>query len=210
MSEVLAVLLDVSVLVLLGVMIFYSVRLYSGLKVFRDSRSDLSRLISELTGSITQADQAISGLQAAAKASGRELQELINQSRAISEELQFINEAGDNLARRLEELAEKSGKRTVRRNDNNENAPGEEDAYFSDPELEKIFRRPGKAKSEANGDVPASPFAIRDRDFDLGEPAGEISADTFLGVDEDGEADALHTRAERDLYEAMLGKRKKK
>ncbi len=218
MTEIFAVFLDVAILVLLGATIFYSVRLSNGLKTFRDSRKELSSMLEKLSLSITRAEQAISGLGVTARESGRELQETINQARSLSEELQFINEAGDNLARRLENLAERGGSA---KSPQNAAMHAEEEAYFSDPSLERIFRKPeapkavlkaGKERKEESAKAvssPPNPFAIRDRDYDRGETPGEIPAEEFW-PESGNDGQGLRTRAEKDLYAALMEKRRKK
>ncbi len=211
MSAVPGIILDLIILVLLAATIFYSVRLAAGLKAFRESRSELSSLLEKLSVSIEQAEEAIAGLRVAARESGNELQETINQARSLSEELQFINEAGDNLAKRLEDLASRSGKSLAAR----ENSHEEEETYFSDPGLERIFRKPEQEENppvseKKNIKSPVSPFTIRDRDFDRGEQPADIPPEEFGGTENDPGSDGLRTRAERDLYAALMQKRKKK
>ncbi|MCD8497245.1 MAG: DUF6468 domain-containing protein [Alphaproteobacteria bacterium] len=59
---------------------------------------------------IDQANAAILGMKEASRSSGEHLQELIDQARLLTDELNLINQAGDSLAGRLENLAEKNRK----------------------------------------------------------------------------------------------------
>lgn len=101
----LGLILDIVIIALLGATIFYAIRLSRHLDVFRSNRSDMERLIRELSMQITRAQEGVSSLDEAAKESGDELRGLVNKARTLSEELTLINEAGNSLAERLETLA---------------------------------------------------------------------------------------------------------
>jgi hypothetical protein len=216
MSIILELLLDGLMIVLLGAMIFYSIRLSMALKTFRESRNELAALLEDLSDNIVQAEQAIMGLRETANESGNELQEIINKGRALSEELQFINEAGDNLARRLENAVSHRG--TSRQPPLEGAEKDGEEAYYSSPELEKIFRKPEKiaghnssSGKKDQGHVPGI-FAIRDRDFDRGEKPASLTVEQF--VEESGgqeeKTENFRTHAERNLYKALKQKRRKR
>ncbi len=167
------------IIVLLGATIVYAGRLSMHIKVFRDSRKDLDRLIKDLGKQIEKADASVAAMKAAARDSGKELQRQIDHGRALSDELQLMTESGNSLARRLEKGAERP------------KAP-------SKPAV-KPYEPPLKEKGM---DRPAPSFAIRDPEF------GRENEDQ--GLDEvafhsDGN---LHSRAERELYEALRKRRK--
>jgi hypothetical protein len=111
MSVTLPLILDGLILVLLGGTIFFAARLSVHLKTFRSNRTQLEKLVSELAEQIAQADRAVAGMREAAREGGRDLQQRINEARALSEELQFMNETGNNLAGRLEKVATGSAAR---------------------------------------------------------------------------------------------------
>lgn len=184
-GALLSIILDVVVLVFLGMTIYYAMRLSKNLSNFRVQRNEMKKMIDVLVKNIDQANSAIAGLKAAGKSSGENLQELINESVALTDELQLMNEAGNNLAMRLERLAEGSGSRGAGR--------------------ESITPR-----SENIG----SPFLIQDRDFEHPyeeeEPAsawGDEDMDT--DTDQDIPAD-LQSRAERELFQALRRNQQKK
>ncbi len=106
----LSMVIDAVMIVLLLATVLFAARLALHLKKFNAGRKDLDRLVRDLGSQIEKAEKAIGGLRATARESGRDLQTLINQAIAISEELQLMEEAGDNMASRLEKLAEKNGK----------------------------------------------------------------------------------------------------
>ncbi|NCC22509.1 MAG: hypothetical protein EOM26_08605 [Alphaproteobacteria bacterium] len=211
MIEFLGLALDILIVALLAATIFYSIRLSANLKIFRESRGQIANLLEDLSNNIAHAEQAIAGLRETARDGGKELQDTIDKGRALSDELQLVTEAGDNLARRLEKLASQRGRSGGERSSERD----EEEHIFADPGLEEIFRKPErpKAKSEpapsrpARGGAEPLGFAIRDPDFDSGaEPEG-MPFDEFLGAGPD-EDPGLATQAERDLYSALARKNK--
>ncbi len=100
--------IDVIVLLFLGVTIFYAWRLSTYMKIFRDSRKEMEALFIKLDADITRAEKSVLGMRNAAESAGMKLNETIKESKFLSDELKFMNEAGDSLASRLEKLAEKN------------------------------------------------------------------------------------------------------
>lgn len=182
-GHVFSVFLDGAVIVLLVAVIFYAGRLSLYLRDFRAGRKDMDRLIRELSAGIGRADQAMAGLREAARDSGRDLQALINEASALSEELQMISEAGNNMARRLETVAEKSGR------------------AVSSPSAPAI---PSVTADRARG---GGPFAIRDPDFEF---SSDMEDEDDLQDFEEENAGGLRSRAEQELFEALQGTSRKK
>lgn len=100
--------IDIVILLFLGVTIFYAWRLSVYMKIFRDSRRDMEALLRELDGDIARAEKSVLGMRNAAEGAAMKLNETIKESKFLADELKFMNEAGDNLAARLEKLAEKN------------------------------------------------------------------------------------------------------
>ncbi len=216
---IIGMMLDIIIMLLLGVTIFYALRLSKSLSVIRDSRGDMARMMKDLTRNIEKAEDAVLRLKNTANDSGKDLQVIINESKALSEELQFINEASDSLARRLEQAVEKSHNRAAVQENYEDDAV---EQYFSDPELEKIFRpaqetphrKPSKPSYKKKQEEPfrksrgayEGGFAIRDPDFDAGfEDHDDQENSAGAG---DMETDIPRTEAERDLLAAIQKKRK--
>ena len=173
--------LDIVIVILLGATIFYAMRLSKYLEQFRSNRSDMERLIRDLSMQITRAQEGITTLDALAKENSDELRGLLNKGRSLADEMQIITEAGDSLATRLEQLSLRA--RTG-------DAPQER---VSEPVFAAPPRKPSPAKSSP-APLPNSSalFSIRDPDFE----------------DDDGGDDGeLMSRAEKDLARAL---RKKK
>lgn len=125
MSTTLPLILDGLILLLLGGTIFFAARLSIHLKNFRSNRAELETLVRTLAEQIAQADRAVAGMREAAREGGRDLQQRINEARALSEELQFMNETGNNLAGRLEKVATGSATRVNPYDGDYDTAPDE-------------------------------------------------------------------------------------
>lgn len=185
MSFGLSLVMDIAILALLAATVFLAFRLNLNLKRFKDSRSEMEGLVNRLTGNIDKAERAIQGMQNAARNAGRDLDEIISDAKVLADELKLMNESGNNLANRLEKLAERN--RTL---------------------VDKIEVSPPliQSSSPAKGqpiriDEAARGFAIHDREFEAG-----FAEDDDFGFEEDevgGEMGGLQSQAERELFEAL-------
>ncbi len=186
--------LDGLILVLLGVTIFYAIRLTKSINTFRRSRAELGNLLEDLSNNIAQAEQAILGMKEAARESGKELQDVIEESKDLREELRFMNEAGNNLASRLGDLAEKS--RAV--------AEGHGAVVPDEDVAEEKPVTVSTKKAATNGKAAIQPpvFNIRDPDFDKGE-APEAAAPVIEEGDDPADTGTFQSKAERELFEAL-------
>lgn len=183
--EIVGLVMDVLLLLFLAAMMFIAWNLSKNINVFRKSRKELDKLVQDLSRQIERADIAVAGLKNSARDAGRGLQDLVNEAKALSEELQIMTESGDNLAGRLERLAER----------NRDIAERIERAGGTSAGLsvkEPVLQRPLEEKRAATG--PS--FAIRDRDVESGEDESDF------GFDAD-ESDGVHSRAERELLDAL-------
>jgi hypothetical protein len=177
-SEVLSIGLDVVVLIVLGVTIFYAVKLTKSLNAFRSYREEFEALLDELTRNMDDAQRAIHNLKMASGDAGKNLQKTLSESRGLADELQIINESSSKLANRLEKSLG-SGKVKARDYD------------------EQVFNTIKGVEANA-AKKGAGAFAIQDRDFGKG--------DTDTGWDmEEGEPlpEELQSQAERELYKAL-------
>lgn len=104
--------LDVFILAALGATIFYCLRLSRQFNQLQADRKAFETLIQSLTVAASRAEAAIKSLKEAAIESGDGLQDKINNARSLFDELEIMIQAGDNLAERLQTLAEK-GRRSV-------------------------------------------------------------------------------------------------
>jgi hypothetical protein len=184
MGQILTLVLDVAVLIGLGVTIFYCFRLSKSMNNFRQHRQDMNRLIENLSKNIDEALRAIDGLKIAGDRSGRDLQKIINESRAMADELQMINETSNNLANRLEKVAQ-GGSAAAQAT--------EDKAKFTADVPSQPSRKPVVT------DKPA--FFIHDRDFTDEAPASN-------DIEEEDMPEQLQSQAEKELM-AALRKNKK-
>ena len=182
--------MDLAILVLLAATVFLAFRLSVNLRHFRESKSDMEGLVNRLTSNIERAEKAISGMQNSAQTSGTKLQEIINQSKFLADELQFMNEAGNKLAERLEKLADKNRALVTEM----------ESAANSGPSPIS-FKQHEPFAPESQDDVDTLGFMIQDREY-------EEENYTDLGFD-DEEPVAFQSQAERELYEALYKKGRK-
>ncbi|PJB73113.1 MAG: hypothetical protein CO093_01470 [Alphaproteobacteria bacterium CG_4_9_14_3_um_filter_47_13] len=181
--------MDGIVILLLAGTIFYAIKLSEQIKVFRDSRKDLEKLIGNLSAQIDKAGQAIEGLREAARLSGRDLQSCINDAQGLSEELQIMIQSGNNLAERLEKGAEQKGRSHKERSHN------------------VLPSRAVRKHEPESRPAPFAGFSIRDPDYD----EGGMDVQGLMPEDyEDDSAGSFGSRAERELYEALKKKNKAK
>lgn len=110
MPENLSLIMDIVVMALLAVTVFYAMRLSRQLNIMREGQGDLEQLVAELSSAVERADNAIRNMKQTASDSGDKLQKQINQARELFDELELITEVGNSLAERLQVLAERTRK----------------------------------------------------------------------------------------------------
>lgn len=192
MAGALSTFMDVLVLICLGFTIYYAAKLSNSLNEFKKYRAEFGAVLKELSRNIDMAQGAIENLRKTSSESGRALQEILEESKYLTDELQLMNQAGNSLAKRLEALAEKNSRNVQ------SSAADLESRYFSDP--------------EPDSDIPSEPyrkpvdppsFFIQDREYD-DESDPDIAA---LAEDDDLFAESF-SRAEQELYEAIRKSRR--
>ncbi len=105
-----ALLIDVILLVLLCITLFYGIRLSRQMSEIREDQARLEGLISSLNSAADRADTAINNMRTHATETSEKLQSQISKGQAIFDELDIMIEAGDSLAERLQKIAEDSRK----------------------------------------------------------------------------------------------------
>lgn len=95
--------LDIVVIILIVVMISYAVLLNIKLKTFRNTQNEMATMIDQLNNAITKAQSSVAQLKTAAVTEEERLEELIQKSRQIADELEIITQSGSNLADRIEQ-----------------------------------------------------------------------------------------------------------
>ena len=203
----LSLVLDIVILVLLGATIFYAIRLSRHLDAFRSNRSDMERLIRELSSQITRAQEGVSALDEAAKESGDQLRSLVAKGQGLADELALMTEAGNSLASRLEGLATRNRSLVDELGQNVAHTvyPGTRSSpslsaskpSWAEPreprETREALPEPRESAAPKN-----SLFTIRDPDFETDDEDKSSSL-----PDDNGLETQLETQAERDLANAM-------
>jgi exonuclease VII small subunit len=192
--------LDGLIVVLLIATIVYVARLSVYLKRFKDSRAELEGIVKELSDHITKADKSIKILNETVEISSDDIQRRMDKATAMLDELDMVVQTGDALANRLEDLAIRN-----RRIMNGGDGDAEDLEKVTkktitdyDERLEKIVKKV-KGSDDENHSVP-SLFSIRDREIENGQ---SVANDGFTLDD-----DEVLSDAERDLYNAMQGRKK--
>jgi ribosomal protein L16 Arg81 hydroxylase len=199
--QILSLVFDFVLLVLLVATIAYAARLSLVLRRFKENRDILDRMIKDLNKNVNDAEQVITKLQNTADTSGRELQRVIDKAGNISDELSLMTEAGDNLANRLEKLADRKG---GGERDPFAGMKVEEPSSRAKPASKAKSKRTDISEKQANKEAESfleRVFAIRDPDIERGDNPLE-------GIDPLDSDDDFHSEAERDLLNALQGKNK--
>jgi hypothetical protein len=175
-----AAILDLLLISMLGVMIFYAMRLSRSIKALRGDRKNLEKLVNELSRSVAAAEAAIAGMRNSAKDAGQKLQDRINEGRGLIAELELMTESADGIAGRLEKSATRPGRRQ------RGSAP--------------------PVPPPASASAPKGGFAIRDLEFEMPGRGGAV--DALDAADDEEAEEEFKSRAEKELYEALRNKRR--
>lgn len=160
MGSAFGILLDVIIVTLLGATIFYTIRLYNSLNSFRAHRDEFDSVITRLVSCIAQAEHAIKNLKDTGAKEAAHLEQMIRQSKALSEELQLVCEAGENMAKRLEDLAEKNRKIAQKFETNTSYSEKE---IIRAPQVQKKEWEEVKIKKEAFAKTPIASTVVKER-----------------------------------------------
>lgn len=209
MQEIFGLVMDGLLLCFLGVAAFFAAKLSRQLQVFRQSRAELEKLVSDLTGSIAQAERSINGLRQAAQKAGLDLQDEINDARGLLDELQIVVESGEGLSARLEKgMAGRS------RYDRKKAAPISRNIETG------LSARSSSPSRPLHDDDGPSMFSIRDPEFEMPDDNDDplsMDGDSYDDFDDDlprflsNESGTNEmSKAERDLYQALHGGSRKR
>lgn len=195
---------DILMSLLLGVTIFFAVRLNKHLSIFRSNRAEMERLIRELSTQITRAQEGISALDELSATRGDELRRLVAKGQGLHDELALMAESGNALAERLEKLAVKNREiaESIGQNTLNSVYPAASGSAAAAAEERSSRQKYGDTlpradKKRVTPSLEPS-FAIRDPDFEA-EAEPEDDANTT-------ESGGFLSKAERDLA-SILRKR---
>ena len=184
--------LDGIILVFLAGTIFYAMKLSGHLKAFRDTRAELDQLIGSLTTQIAKAEKSVTVMKDTAQSSGEALQKHIREAKMLSDELDMMIQAGNNMADRMEKAAMRG------KGEQPENQSSAPSLNAMADEVDQALR--GSASSGETG------FMIHDREYDDDEDLSDSADEQGLlpgEGDDTPSPDTFHSRAERELFEAM-------
>ena len=210
-GELIALLLDIIILVFLGATIFYVMRLSKNLNTFKAHRREFDNVITSLLSSIDQAERAVQTLKQVSAQEAEDLENLIRQSKAMSEELKIINEAGEGMAQRLEKLAEQNRVAAQSFSKKTSHAPTHETQDNSVRDSRKQdYTSTLKNVEKAENDIEMPSFMIQDRDIaDLDTLENHLDSSVSNDAFDDSENNDdvvpkdLQSQAERELFDAL-------
>jgi uncharacterized membrane protein YdfJ with MMPL/SSD domain len=97
MSE--SLLIDVTVIALLGATIYFAFRLDRRLQSIRNVQNELAGVIRELNTAAARAEAGIQGLKMAAQSSGQQLEQQIHSARVVGDELAILLKSSERVGR---------------------------------------------------------------------------------------------------------------
>lgn len=194
--------MDVGLLVLLAATVVLVFKLNLNLKHFKESRFEMEGLVNRLTVNVERAEKAIAGLQVSARNSGADIDKKIKESKFLSDELKFMNDAGNNLADRLEKLAETNRALIEKIQESGGIGPNTSHAGSNI----YLGNAPSSHKTHAPydmADMETSGFSIADREFDgMAEEMDDLDA-FDLELENHGAGTSFQSQAERELFHAL-------
>ena len=132
MSATLSLFIDVLVMTGLVATIYFVLKLSKSLDNFRSHRSEFEALMEELNKNIEHAYETLASLKETSMRSGGDIKQQIEEAKALSDELKIMNQSGNSLANRLEDLSSSAAAPSAAK----EYSPyGDEGGAFEDDDL---------------------------------------------------------------------------
>lgn len=214
-NTLLSVGLDIIVICFLSATIFFVLRLYKSLNEFKVQRKQFDSVIRNLLSAINQAERSIQTLKDVSTTEAAALEKLIEQSKALSEELSIINGTGESIANRIEQLAEKNRKivnADARPTPRQQTAPEKMEPPKPSGARRQVARK--KTKEEAYAEtlkkVRSNPRKTNKARVDQDLPSFMIQDHHDEGDEENNAGENLKSQAEKELYEALRSNKRAK
>ncbi len=102
---VFSLILDLVLIGLLLAGISYAVKLTRQLADVRAHRGEMERFVADFNATVSRAEAGVRNLRTASRASGDDLEKLIEKGQLLRDELLFLTESADQIAARLSERA---------------------------------------------------------------------------------------------------------
>jgi len=160
----LSLFLDVLILLGLVATIYFALKLSRSLRNFRKQRKQFESMMRELSDNIDKAHASLMMMRGGAGSFEADIGESLGEARALLDELKMMNQSGNNLADRLEQLASRSRYSQASESygdaldDDMLHENNDEDAFD-----EAIYGNIAALEKHAEDDQA---FSIQDRDFD--------------------------------------------
>lgn len=186
----LSLFLDITILIVLGITIYFALQLSARLKAFSRTRKEFHSILETLSASIEEAQRAVRSLKSTGLEAQENLGTLIDEARAAADEFAVLLKSGENMARRLDQPSKEGIKRSP-----------------STDDFETALEILGGQKANTG----MSSFSISDRDVSF-EDTDEDDLPEWLRSIEDSEQGLsdFGSQAERDLYKALQKKKTKR
>ncbi len=191
-TEYMNIALDLIVLAGLGFFFFFALKLSSALNAFRAHRDEFGKTMTQLDQTIQEAKASLAGLKTSSREANKDLENLVDEAKALIDDLQVVNSVGDGLAKRLEGLIEKGRKHA-------------NEAY--DDSFGGNVSSLASAKASRKGPLDDG-FVIHDPDFGDNMLEDDLMGDNDVGFENDPDMDNLASEAEKELYKALKSKKK--
>lgn len=223
MNMPLSIIMDMILLCALAITIVYAIRLSQSLNAFKSQRNEFRALFAELTQHIDKAYSTLDALKNTGDQSAAELQEAVNEARYMLDELQIVNVASENLAKRLERAAglsdapppsrfesttpdeyereEKPAKRPKKQAEDLSAKPAKTARSWKDTLKPQPKEAPAKKQAKNDDDGAVFGFKIRDRDYEAAGVTDLANHRSDSGAD-------FASEAEKELYNALSKKKK--
>jgi hypothetical protein len=218
MNQGIGIGIDLVIIVVMGMAVFYAVRLNRALTRARDGRAELIQLIASLSDALSRADMAVKTMKGTATEYELSLQKHMAVTQGLIEELGLINDTGNGIANRLERLAPlaRAGVSEMSYDTEPRSTPARSLPPLRAERLGEASPTPPVAKAASPAERPASPVITRPANAAVATQApakkGVVSLAARManaGIAENVE-EKPRSRAERELFDALETLRKGK
>lgn len=102
--EIVKLILDIGIIAALALAVRYAWRLEKQLRLLRESREEMARYTADFARNVDRAETGIKSLKLMARASGDDLEQLVEKAQALRDELQFVVDHANTIADKITRL----------------------------------------------------------------------------------------------------------
>lgn len=102
--EIVKLVLDICIIAALALAVRYAWRLEKQLRLLRESREEMARYTADFARNVDRAETGIKSLKLMARASGDDLEQLVEKGQALRDELQFVVDHANSIADKITRL----------------------------------------------------------------------------------------------------------